>query len=710
MDTKKVRKEIKLDGKKLSLETGELAFQANMAVLASCEGTVVLATVTSADPNPDLDYWLYSVSYEERLYASGTVKSSRFVKRDGRPTDDSTVRRRSIDHATRPLFPKDYNDEVQIVVTVLSLSESFDPHTLAMIAVSAALRASNIPCEGPMISGRVGYVDGRFLLNPTLKQLEEESELDMLVSFVGRDKRFLAAEAQAKIVPDEKVLEAIEFARDNLDPVLDLIEDFALEANPTAEKYKYESSALPQQLLDDVEKIARSKIVGLLAGNLDKVPYIEKRGAVMDEVYAALEGKYKKVDMAKAVSKLEEHALQQLILEEGKRPDGRSITEIRPISCRVGFLPRTHGSALFTRGVTQSLTTATLASPTLQQIVQDMYGEDTKKFIHYYNFPPYSVGETGRIGSPGSREIGHGALAENALRPVIPSSKDFPYMVLLTSEILSSSGSSSMAAACGGTLALMDAGVPIRDMVAGIGVGLIVNDDMSKQLVMTDLAYMEDAYGFMDFKMAGTKDGVTAIQCDMKLPGVSIGILPSIIKQSREGRLCVLEEMKKIIERPRSSVSAYAPKLVAKKIPVEKIGLVIGAGGKTIKDIEAKTGTALGIEPDGTIMISGPAQEGIDRAVKMVDDLVIDVEVGGVYEGTVKGITDFGAFVEVLPGKEGLLHISEMSSDYVSNVEDILSLGDKITVKVLAAENGKISLSKRALEESRPQGGKTRKW
>ena len=698
MNKHKVTKEIDFNGKKLALETGELAMQANMSVLARYGDSVVLATVTTAEPNPDVDYWMYNVVYEERLYASGTIKSSRFVKRDGRPTDDAIVRRRLIDHATRPLFPKDFNDEVQIVVTVLSLDEDADPHSLALIATSAALHASKVPCLGPMVSARVGLVNGQFVLNPTLKQLETQSELDMLVSFVGDDKRFLAVEAEAHIIPDDKVLEALDFARNGVDPILALIKDFAAAVNPTGEKYKYTAFALSKELLSDVSKVAKDAIVGMMAANLDKIAYQQKRDGVMETVFATLEGKYKKSDMAKAVSKIEENALQHLILEVGKRPDGRGVTDIRPISCSVGVLPRTHGSALFTRGVTQALTTATLASPTMQQIIQDMHGEYTKSFIHYYNFPPYSVGETGRMGSPGPREIGHGLLAEKALKPVIPSQKDFPYMVLLTSEILSSSGSSSMAATCGSTLALMDAGVPVKDMVAGIGVGLIVNDDLTKQLVMTDLAYMEDAYGFMDFKMTGTAAGVTAIQCDMKLAGIPMDILRKVIAQSHDGRLKVLEEMKKVLGQPRKEVSKYAPKLVTIMIPVEKIGVVIGSGGKTIKDIEAKTGATLGIEPDGTVVIAAATSEGLNKAVSMVEALVKDIEVGSVYEGVVKNTTDFGAFVEILPGREGLLHVSELSHKYVTNVEDEIKPGDKVRVKVLAAENGRISLSKKALE------------
>ena len=696
-----VKKEIEISGKKLILETGELAVQANMAVKATYGDTVVLATATSAGPNLDLDYFPLTVFYEERLYASGTIKSSRFVKREGRPTDDAIVRRRLIDHAIRPLFPEDYQDEVQVGATILSLGKEIDPHILSIIAISAALHASNIPCAGPMVSAKVSYVNNQFIFCPTLSQIDE-SELDMLVSFVGEDKKFLALEGQANILPEEKILEAIDFARGGVDPILTLIKDFASAVNPQGTKYKYQSFGLQKELLNDVSALAKVEIAKLMGSNLEKTEYKDKRQEIVDKVFFKLEGKYKKVDMTKALSQIEEHALQHLILEEGRRPDGRKIDEIRKMTCKVGYLPRTHGSALFIRGVTQALTAVTLDSPTAQQIIQDMYGEDTKRYIHYYNFPPYSVGEVGRIGFSAPREIGHGMLAEKALLPVIPNHSEFPYMILLTSEILSSSGSSSMAATCGSTLALMDAGVPIKDMVAGVGVGLIVSEDHTRKLVMTDLAYMEDAYGFMDFKMTGTATGVTAIQCDMKLPGVAYDLLPKIFEQSKNGRLQVLEEMKKAIATPRAQVSDYAPKLVIEKIPVEKIGMVIGSGGKTIKEIEAKTGASLGIEPDGTVTISAQTTEGLEKARQIVIQMTRDPEIGAVYEGVVKGTVDFGAFVEILPGREGLLHVSELSHDYVTKVEDYVKVGDTVKVKVLNVENGKIALSKKALEAAPP--------
>ena len=703
---KYVKKEIEFAGKKLVLETGDLAMQANMAVKATYGDSVVLVTVVSGVANPDINFFPLTISYDERLYASGSIKTSRFVKRDGRPTDEAVITRRLVDHAIRPLFPSDYMDEVQVVVTVLSLDPTSDAECLSMLATSAALHASDIPWEGPMATARVGFVGGEYMLNPSKEDLLTKSALDMMVSFVGTDKKFLAIEAEAHILPEEQILGAIEFARNHLDPVVNLITDFAAEVNPTSAKYTYESKALKPELINDVSALAKGRIVEIMGQGFDKSKIKEAQEEVLTEVLKKLEGKYKKSDMQRAFEEIEKHALQHLILDEQKRPDGRGIKDIRPISSSVGILPRTHGSALFTRGVTQVLTVATLGSPSLELFIQSMYGEVTKRYIHYYNFPPYSVGEIGKMGSPGGREIGHGMLAEKALRPVIPSQKDFPYMIVLVSETLSSSGSSSMAATCGSTLALMDAGVPIKDMVAGVGVGLIVNDDLSKQLVMTDLAYMEDAFGFLDFKMTGTKTGVTAIQADMKMKGVPMSLLPKIIEQSKEGRLHVLAEMEKTLAQPRAEVSQYAPKTYTTKINPEKIGMVIGSGGKTIKDIQVRTDSEVTIEEDGTIIVTASSEENAKKAIDYINNLTREIKPGEIIEGIVKDVVDFGAFVEIAPGKDGLLHISELAHGYVAKVTDVLNVGDTVKVKVLeVGRDGKISLSKKALEPNEGADG-----
>jgi polyribonucleotide nucleotidyltransferase len=695
---KHVIKEIDFAGKKLVLETGELAFQSNMAVKASYGDTVVLVTVVAGEANPDLDFFPLTVSYEEKLYASGSIKSSRFVKRDGRPTDEAVVTKRLIDHAIRPLFPADFMDEVQVIVTVLSLEESSDPEFLSMIATSAALHASDIPWEGPSVSVRVGY-KGDYILIPEKDDMLKGSDLDMIVSFVGDDLKFLAVEGEADILPEEVILGGFEFGRNNSQTLLDLIKDFAKEINPKGVKYEYEPKGVNEELLKEVIEFAKPRVVEMMDQGFDKTKLKTAREELWDGLVEKFEGKYKKTEMLKAFNEVEKHALQHLILDEHKRPDGRGIKDVRPITTKVGILPRTHGSALFTRGDTQVLTVATLGSPTLELLIQSMYGEKSKRFIHYYNFPPYSVGETGRVMGPGAREIGHGMLVEKGLKALIPEQDDFPYTVILMSETLASSGSSSMASACASSMALMDAGVPVKEMVAGVGVGLIVNDDMSKQLIMTDLAYMEDAYGFMDFKMTGTRRGVTAFQADIKAKGLPIELLPKVIEQSREGRMHVLDEMEKTISAPRDNLSKYAPKMYSIKIDPAKIGSVIGSGGRTIREIQEKTGTEIGIEEDGTVVVSSLDEDAAKKALSIVEGLTKDVLPGEVYEGIVKEIVDFGAFVEILPGKQGLLHVSELSNGFVKNVTDVIKEGDVIQVKVLeAGRDGKVSLSKKALE------------
>lgn len=694
-----IRKEVEFAGKKLTLETGQLAVQADFAVKATFGDTVVLATAVSGVANPDLDFFPLTVNYEEKLYASGQIKSSRFVKRDGRPTDDAVIVKRLIDHAVRPLFPGDYMDEVQVTCTVLSLDPNSDPEFLSMIAVSACLHASRIPWQGPVVSARVGYVAGSYILCLPVYESRPDTKIDMMVSFVGEDKKFLAMEAEVDLLPEDKVLGAIDFARDNIDPVIALILDFAKAVNPTGEKYVYVSKKVDPEMLSEVKALVKDRVAEMMDSSFDKLKIKERQELLKAEVFEKFAGKYKKSDLSRAFDEVEKHILQETILDKSKRPDGRGPLDIRPLEASVGVLPRTHGSALFSRGITQTLTVATLGSTSLELFIQNMYGERTKRFIHYYNFPPYCVGETGRIGGPGSREIGHGMLAEKALRPVVPEQDEFPYMIILMSETLSSSGSSSMASTCSSTLALMDAGVPIKDIVGGVGVGLITNDDFTRHVILTDLAYMEDAFGFLDFKMTGTRTGVTAIQSDMKLPGIPMHLLPKIFEQSKEARLKVIDALEKTIAKPREEVSKYAPKVMSVKIDPAKIGMVIGSGGKTIKEIEAKTGCVLGIEDDGNIAVSGNDEAMVKKAVETILGIVKEVEVGEIYDGTVREVVDFGAFVNILPGKDGLLHVSEMSNEFIDDPRSVIKEGDTVKVKVIAVGNdGKVSLSKKALE------------
>lgn len=709
--TKIIRKELDFAGKKLVLETGQLAIQADMAVKASFGDTVVLATAVSGVANPEIDFFPLTVNYEEKLYASGQIKSSRFVKRDGRPTDDAVIVKRLIDHAVRPLFPNDYMDEVQVTCTVLSLDPHCDPEFLSMIAVSACLHASKIPWQGPMTSARVGYVDGAYVLCPPVYETKPDTKIDMMVSFAGEDRKYLAMEADVDILPEEKVLGAIDFARDNLETVVGLVNEFAKAVNPDGEKYIYVSKKVDTDMLNEVKALIKDRVAEMMDQSFDKLKIKERQELLKAELFEKFTGKYKKSDLVRAFDEVEKHTLQETILDKNKRPDGRGPLEIRPLEASVGVLPRTHGSALFSRGVTQTLTVTTLGSTSLELFIQNMYGERTKRFIHYYNFPPFSVGETGRVGSPGSREIGHGMLAEKALRPVIPNQDEFPYMIILVSETLSSSGSSSMASTCSSTLALMDAGVPIKDIVGGVGVGLITNDDFTKHVILTDLAYMEDAFGFLDFKMTGTRTGVTAIQSDMKLPGIPMHLLPKIFEQSREARMQVIDKLEATIAKPRGEVSKFAPKVMSIKIDPAKIGMVIGSGGKTIKEIEAKTGCVLGIEDDGNIAVSGNDEEMVKKATEIILGIVKEVEVGEVYDGTVREVVDFGAFVSILPGKDGLLHVSEMSGEFISDPRSVIKEGDVVKVKVIGVgADGKVSLSKKALEpgyipSERPSGG-----
>ena len=696
---KSIKKEMVLDGRKLSLETGKLAPQANMSVLARYGDTVVLVAVVASAPKMEMDYLPLTCKYEEKLYAGGLIKSSRWVKREGAPTDQAIIAGRLIDHAVRPLFPKDYMDEVNVVATVLSIDRDADPEVLAMIAASAALHASDIPWKGPMVSARVGMdKEGKFLLNPS-EALLVDSPLDLVVSLVKG--KFLAMEAEAHIVPEAQIVEAVEFANAQTQELATFIDGFAKEVGK--DKYLYVSKTIPQELLTEVKNTVVKRVREIMAKGLEKTQMQEEESALLDELFALLEGKYTKSDMVRAFHQVEADEMRHLVLEEGKRSDGRKLDELRKIDIELSFLPRTHGSAIFSRGLTQSLTVVTLGSPSLEQLIQSMYGEESKRYIHHYNFPGFSVGEIEkRRGGPGGREIGHGMLAEKALIPVLPEKTIFPYTIRLVSETLSSSGSSSMAATCGSSLALMDAGVPIESHVAGIAIGIITDEEEKEYALITDMAYLEDANGFMDFKMTGTREGVTAIQVDIKLDGVPLELLPKIVEQSRSARLKILDQMETALPKARETLSSFAPKMSTIKIKPEQIGLVIGTGGKTIRDIEAKTGATLGIDDDGTIAVSAPSDEGIEKAKAMIEGLTKQVLPGEVYEGTVKKILDFGAVVEILPNKEGLVHVSELAHNYVTNVRDILNEGDKVSVKVLDVDpgSGKISLSKKALEEN----------
>ncbi|MFH1960812.1 MAG: polyribonucleotide nucleotidyltransferase [Patescibacteria group bacterium] len=695
-----LKKQTVVNGVSVTLETGVLAPQANMAILATVGETVVLATVVCNEPKLETDFFPLRVDYEEKLYAGGFIKTSRFIKREGRPSDDAVISGRLIDHAIRPLFPKDFMYDTQVVVTVLSHDGVNNPDIVAMTAVSAALSASDIPFNGPFATTRVGMVGGNFVANPPMTE-KNGLELDMIMSALK--DRVLAVEASAKIVPEDKILGALDFGFKSVQPTISFIEEFAKELE--VKKMTYKSKTLDEKLLSSARELVledvKKAVVSTWIDRVDATTQMEEK------MFKALEGKYTKSDMKRALFELEKEVTRHLIVDEGKRPDGRALDEVRAISCQVGVLPRTHGSGLFMRGLTQSLTVATLGSASLEQLIQNMFGEETKRYMHHYNGPAFSLGEIGNIGNPGRREVGHGALAEKALLPVIPSKDEFPYTIRLVSEILSQQGSSSMAATCGSTLALMDAGIPIKAPVAGIAMGLMADKDESRYVVLTDIANFEDFYGYMDFKMAGTREGITAIQMDIKLPGIPLVLFSEIMEKSKVARLKILDVIEAEIKSPRSALSKHAPKVIQIFVKKDQIGLVIGGGGKTIREIMEKSGATVDIEEKddkGVVNIAAKDQESLDKAKAIVENLVKEIKAGEIYDGKVMRIVDFGAFVGLVPGKEGLLHISEMAHNFVSHPSDVVSEGQVVKVKVLeTGMDGKISLSMKALVEA-PEG------
>lgn len=699
--SKKIIKEMELAGRKLTLEAGSLAPQANKSVLASYGETVVLATAVAQEPTVEVDFFPLRVDYEEKLYAGGFIKTSRFVKREGRPTDEATIAARLIDHAIRPLFPKDYLEDVQVVVTVLSVDEKNDPEVLSLVAASAVLAASDIPWSvdtGPLGTVRVGYRDGQLLLNPSM---QEEDELALSLVYSGlKGDRALAIEGRANRVSEKIVWEAIEFGQREVQPIVKLIEDFAAAVGK--KKMAYEPRSLSKDLVGDVTKFAGSRMRKIIQTPMDKLAQREASEELLLEIYAEFEGQYTKGEMKRTLDELEKQAVKKLVLEDNQRVDGRRFDEIRPIQIEVGVLPRTHGSALFTRGLTQSLTIATLGSASLEQLIQNMYGEETKCYIHHYNSPPFSFGEVRPLRGPGRRDIGHGMLAEKALLPVIPDETKFPYTIRMVSEILSQNGSSSMAATCASSLALMDAGVPISGAVGGVSIGLVADDQLKKYQILTDIAGPEDFNGQLDFKMTGTAEGVTAVQMDIKLPGLPLKILKEVVDRSREARQEILAAMDKVLAAPREKLSVHAPRVIQLQVKEDQIGTIIGPGGKMIKSIIAESGAKVDVEDRGgfgIINIASTDPEAAEKAKMMIERLVQEAEVGEVYEGTVTSVVDFGAFVEILPGKEGLLHVSELSHDYVADPRRVIKVGDSVKVKVLDVDRGRISLSKKALEK-----------
>lgn len=687
--------EIEVAGRPFKVETGKLAKQTNAAVVMRYGDTTVLVTAAMSDPREGIDFFPLMVNYEEREYAIGKIPGS-ITRREGKPRDVATLAARLIDRPLRPLFPEGFRNDVQIICTVLSVDSDCEPDVLAMNGASAALMLSDIPFAGPVAAVKVGLVDGELILNPG-EEDREKSLMDLVVA--GSKDAVLMVEAGANEVPEETMIEAIEFAHEEIKKLVAFQEEIAAEAGK--EKAEYELLETDAELEAEVREYATAKLDEALR-TFEKVSRNTKVDAVKDETreyfaekYNEDEDKDEKVkQVGRILDDITKELVRKMITEEGVRPDGRTPEEIRPIWCEVGVIPRVHGSGVFTRGQTQVMSIVTLGAISDEQILFGLGEDETKRYMHHYNFPPFCVGETGPLCSPGRREIGHGALGERALLPMIPPQEEFPYTIRVVSEVLESNGSSSQASICGSTLALMDAGVQIKAPVAGIAMGLIKEED--KVSILSDIQGLEDFYGDMDFKVAGTEKGITAIQMDIKIGGISKDILTRALEQARVGRLYILEQMLKVIDKPRPELSPNAPLMSTMKIDPDKIRFVIGPGGKTINGIIDQTGVSIDIDDDGTVFIMADSREAGEKAQKMIYDLTRDVVVGEIYEGVVKRIMNFGAFVEFLPGKEGLVHISQLADHHVNKVEDVVSIGDRITVKVTEIDRqGRINLSRK---------------
>lgn len=688
------RVEMMLGGRPLSLETGRLAKQANAAVTVRYGDTVVLCTVTASSEPKDLDFFPLTVNYEERLYAVGKIPGG-FIKREGRPSEKAILSSRLTDRPIRPLFPEGFRNDVQIANLVMSVDQDCSPEIAAMIGTSAALTISDVPFNGPIGGVIVGRVDGQFIINPTV---EQEQLTDIYVVVAGTKDAIMMVEAEGNEVPEDVMLEAIMFGHDEIKGIVAKIEE--LQAISGKPKMEVKLHSVDAGVNADVRAFASDRLVEAI-----RIPEKHARqdaiDAVNSDAVAHFEAQYADspgllADVKEVLYDIVKEEVRRLITHDKVRPDGRSLDEIRPIECDVALLPRTHGSGLFTRGQTQALSVCTLGAMGDVQILDGISPEETKRFMHHYNFPPFSVGEARPLRPPGRREIGHGALGERALSKVIPSEAEFPYTIRLVSEVLESNGSTSQASICASTLAMMDAGVPIKAPVAGIAMGLIKDGDHFS--ILSDIQGMEDHLGDMDFKVAGTAAGVTAIQMDIKIDGIDRSILQQALEQARIGRLFILDKMTAVLSESRTSLSQYAPKILTLRINPDKIRDVIGAGGKIINKIIEETGVKIDIEQDGMVFIASSNEEMNQKAKAIIEGIVKEVVVGEVYLGTVKRIEKFGVFVEILPNKDGLVHISQLSTERVAKCEDVVSIGDQITVKVTEIDQqGRINLSRKAV-------------
>jgi len=697
MDSKKtnffLEREIDFYGEKIKVNIGNWAFQANGAVTVSYGDTVVLATaIMSKTPREGINFLPLVVDYEERLYAAGKISSSRFVKREGRPSDNAILVGRLVDRAFRPLFPEGLYNDIQIILTVLSIDKKNDPDIASILAASLALSSSNIPWNGPVAGIRIGLINNELVINPSY-EARNKSDLDLIVA--GTEEAICMVEAGAFEVNEEKIIQAITFGHQKIKKLIDFQKEILKELEVKKEKITYQKD---ENLFKLVENYISPRLKQALY--CDKLERDKNLRKLKESLWEEL--KDKKVDEEKFLeaenfyTELIKKEIRKNILEKETRIDGRKLDEIRTINCQIGVLPRTHGSGLFSRGYTQILSILTLGSSGAEQLIEGIEPEEKKRFMHHYNFPPFSVGEVSSIRYPSRREIGHGALAEKALLPVIPDKEFFPYTIRLVSEVLSSDGSTSMGSVCGSTLALMDAGVPIKKPVAGVAMGLIKEDSNYK--ILTDIAGIEDACGDMDFKVAGTADGITALQMDIKIKGITEEILTDALKAALKGRLFILEKIKETIAVPRPELSPYAPRIITLKVNPDKIWKIIGPAGKTINKIIEETGVEIDIESDGNVRICSADVEGGKKAAQKIEELTREAKVGDIYQGKVTRITDFGAFVEIFPGTEGLVHISQLDHKRINNVGDVVKVGDVLTVKVIEIdEQGRINLSRKAV-------------
>ena len=694
----------KLAGRELTIETGKIAGLANGSVVVKYGDTVVMVNVTAAkEPKEGIDFFPLSVDYEEKLYAVGKIPGS-YTKREGKPADKAILTSRAIDRPLRPLFPKDFRNDVCVTATVLSVEQDNSPEVCAMIGAACALEISDIPFNGPTAAVAVGWVDGEIVINPTVEQ-RKKSKLTATVA--GTLEKITMIEAGADEIPNETMLDAIKKAHEEIKNICNFISSIKAEIGKP--KFEYKSFAVDKDFYQDIVSNFKERMYQdvqatdkeVRDANIDKIT--EDITAYVVEKYGEEAAEERKMEIADSIHDLEKACVREMILEEHKRPDGRKVDELRPLSCEVGVLPRTHGSAIFTRGQTQVMSIVTLGMVSEEQMLDGIDEETEKRYMHQYNFPSYSVGEARPSRGPGRREIGHGALAEKALVPVIPSEEEFPYAIRVVSEVLSSNGSTSQASICGSTLALMDAGVPIKKPVAGISTGLVTDkNDPSRYIMLTDIQGIEDFFGDMDFKVGGTKDGITAIQVDIKIDGLTYDIIKEAFERTKVARDYILDNvMLPVIDKPRDEISKYAPKIVSTQIPVDKIKDVIGTGGKTINKIIEETGVKIDIEEDGRVFIYSNDAENANKALKIIENITREIEPGGIYDGIITKIMSFGAFVDLGGGKEGLLHISKISSKRIDKIEDVLAVGDEVTVKVSDIDNqGRINLSMKDLEKS----------